>query len=143
MERKQSAAEIERTYKLIEGSKKHNTRWKKGQSGNPKGHMAISGPLKMASRVVILDIFERCAQITEREADERLKDESLSLVEKAMITAIKHDIKHGNLYAIDRICDRILGKPKESMSLENKSSVLKIEFVNEADNAGNEDTKDI
>jgi hypothetical protein len=142
MEKKQkSEAEIERDKKLVNGSKK--TQWKPGQSGNPHGNLGIVGALKKESRIVVLDIFERCAQMTEDEANARLIFNELSLVEKAMIMAIKQDIKKGGLYAIDRICDRILGKPKERIDVEQKNTTLKIEFVDGADNADDENIKGV
>ena len=79
-------------------------RWKKGQSGNPKGR-PISG---FALNEYITDL-----------ANVELEDKKTML--EAVVGKVYEEALDGNMSAINFLADRILGKPSQSIGIKDVS----------------------
>lgn len=73
-----------------------HSRWKKGQSGNPKGR-----PKKVLQA-------------------ERIAENSIEEAMKVLQKLLKSDDERVRLAAAERICDRVMGKAKQSVDVSSE-----------------------
>ena len=102
--------------------KKHDTRWKKGQSGNPKGK-----PVGTKSFSTLMDIavkeIAKLNKITESE------------VSQVLIKRGYSEAKDGNYPFFKDLLDRYYGKAKENFDIKHELSDNLIDIIkNAADN---------
>ena len=94
-------------------------KWKKGQSGNPKGR-----PRKWVSTLTdqgyksseVHDCILAMMAMTLDELQDAYENENATVLEKTVANAIRRSIKKGSLYSIEALMDRVFGKPKETVN---------------------------
>jgi pyruvate dehydrogenase complex dehydrogenase (E1) component len=94
-------------------------KWKKGQSGNPKGR-----PRKWVSTLTdqgyksseVHDCILAMMAMTLDELQDAYENENATVLEKTVANAIRRSIKKGSLYSIETLMDRVFGKPKETVN---------------------------
>jgi len=96
--------ESEKTGENQEKKPKRDTRFKPGQSGNPKGRP--KGSLNFST------IFKKAVKRIVKEKKLPVKDPEVEMVVRAVIEALK-----GNYQFYRDIMDRRYGKPKESVDI--------------------------
>ena len=93
-----------------------DTKFKPGESGNPKGR-----PRKLVSLLKeqgyklseINDTLMALLSMDMTELKEAFENPSATVLEKAVAGAIRKSIEKGSLYNIETIITRAMGKPKE------------------------------
>jgi len=81
-----------------------NTRWKKGQSGNPNGQ-----PRKLPSlNAALTKVFGVTS------------DDDISKIELILEAMYKQAIKKGNVQAANLILDRMHGKPRQTVEISGE-----------------------
>lgn len=118
---------IEKSRKNLELGK-----WKKGQSGNPKGRprnllknlesefAAIGGTETELSRADKFAIVERVLELPLADLERIAKSPKTPVFLVAIISAIVKDIKAGRIYTLDSVFDRLFGKAKQTTALTSE-----------------------
>jgi len=119
--------------------KPNQTSWKKGQSGNPHGSKPkvsnAAMAIRFASKEHIHELYWKLLNANKIEVQEILANPTISVIEACILTAIIKDMEIGETKTIERMMDRVIGKPVNniehsgSVSLENllEASYKKIE----------------
>jgi len=108
-------------------SKRNNSSWKKGQSGNPKGRPKLCSDLKQVRDEVRETVIHASALLMQPETKlrEMEKSSELTALEGLVIDAITSR----NWNVIQNLLDRTLGKPRqESTSDSSPQNVFKLEY---------------
>ena len=92
--------------------------WKKGQSGNPRGMKKlteIEKEARQASRKEIAEIYQFIKTLTRQQVVDLIEAKNETPVLVALFAAsFLKGIKKGDLTALDKMYDRLLGKPKQT-----------------------------
>lgn len=96
-------------------------KWKKGESGNPKGGRPASvfAPLR--------ELKDKLTQVCPFDEQKRIWGEVL--VEKALWMACYNGNGQGSITAVSEILDRILGKPVQQQSIDMNVNMTSTEEV--------------
>lgn len=94
-------------------------KFKKGQSGNPKGR-----PRKWVSTLSdqgykiseVQDCIISMMAMTLDELQEAYKNKNATVLELTVANAIRRSIQRGSLYSMETLMDRVFGKPKETIN---------------------------
>lgn len=98
-------------------------RWKKGQSGNPKGRpkkpvlMMRKEGYKLAE---INDTIQALLNMNLEELQLIWNNPDATLLERTIASAIRKSIEKGNLDSIETLLNRVYGKPKEALDVTTK-----------------------
>lgn len=88
------------------------SRWKKGQSGNPKGRQA--NPITKALRNLTVKEYQEVINLALkgnlRDLQALINDPNTSCMQVGVATALAKAIKAGDVDIIDRLASRIIGK---------------------------------
>lgn len=110
------------------GYKDIQPRWKKGESGNPKGRPKKLHPTLMKttaySKNQIVDIIQYMVSLTEKQLNEILEDNESTVFEKTIASAIKKSISKGYLDSIETLLNRVYGKPSDSLDITSNGKDL-------------------
>jgi hypothetical protein len=96
------------------------TRWKKGQSGNPSGPALQDKAVTALKRMGAQELAETCEMILKANRAELaaiLEDPNTSMLQVNLISAILADTQKGLTYTLDKLLERVVGKPKERIEL--------------------------
>lgn len=98
-------------------------RWKKGESGNPKGRP--KKPVLELKRdgyklAEINDTIQVLMTMTLEELKLIWDNPKSTLLERTIASAIRKGIEKGNLDSIETLLNRVYGKPKEAVDLTTK-----------------------
>ena len=95
-------------------------RWKKGESGNPKGRpkkpvlaMRVEG-YKLAE---INDTIQAMCSMTAEELKKIWENPQATILEKTIASALRKGIEKGNLDSVETLLNRVYGKPKEKVDI--------------------------
>ena len=105
-------------------------KFKKGQSGNPKGR-----PKKYVSLLVdngykrseINDTIQAMLSMTMQELQEVYSNPDATILEKTIANAMRKSLEKGSLYSIETLISRTYGMPKQETENTN-INVDKFEF---------------
>lgn len=107
------------------------TRFKKGQSGNPRGRQELSEierAVRESSRRTIAESIEKIQNLTKKELEVFIKDKKNKTFEIGVAMGFIHWYKTGDFTKVDKIYDRVLGKSVQRTENQNTDNVeLKIE----------------
>lgn len=98
----------------------NDTRFKKGQSGNPNGRPRIPEDLKMARRLNKLELEKLLNQflfMTPPEMEERVKSADVTAIEAMIGSIIIKAVKDGDQQRLNFILERLIGKVKDQIDL--------------------------
>jgi hypothetical protein len=97
-----------------------NTRIKKGQVLNPRGAGAHNKALIAFKKMGAEELAETCELILRANKDELasiLADPETPMLKVNLIAAILADTQKGLTYTLDKLLERVVGKPKERIEL--------------------------
>jgi hypothetical protein len=97
---------------------KKGVKFKKGQSGNPKGR-----PKKWVSTLTdsgykigeVRDCILAMMAMNMEELQDAFENPNATALEKTVAGAIRKSITKGSLYSMETLMDRVFGKPKETV----------------------------
>lgn len=95
---------------------KGGVRFKKGQSGNPKGSSAKAATLSKITRMTneqIADIGSVLLGGSETALDDIIHDDSSSIMQKWIAKLVRHSMVEGDPAIFNAVLNRIVGKVKE------------------------------
>ncbi|WP_292901887.1 DUF5681 domain-containing protein [Nonlabens sp.] len=101
-------------------------KFKKGQSGNPKGRPRKYVSLLKEQGYRLYEINDTIQAMMAMDINE-LKDiytnPKATILEKTIANAMRKSLEKGSLYSIDTLLTRVYGKPKESIDVvsDNKN----------------------
>lgn len=98
----------------------NDTRFKKGQSGNPNGRPRIPEDLKMARRLNKLELEKLLNQflfMTPIEMEARVKSQDVTAIEAMIGSIIIKAVKDGDQQRLNFILERLIGKVKDQIDL--------------------------
>lgn len=101
--------------------------WVKGQTGNPNGQPKIREEVKQItvnSRETVAKLYWSCVNLNKEQLAARIK-ESCSVFEEGVLRAIIKDMEKGNIVTLEKLMDRVIGKPKEFIDLSAHVSTEK------------------
>ncbi len=93
-------------------------KWKKGQSGNPKGR-----PKKVVSKFVergykiveVNDTLQALMALELNEIKQVYQDEKATVLERIVAKALFEALKKGDLKNVETLLSRVFGQPKQSV----------------------------
>lgn len=102
-------------------------RWKKGESGNPKGRpkkpvlqMKVAG-YKLAE---INDTIQAMCSMTLDQLREVWENPDTTLLERTIAAALRKSIEKGNLDSLETLMNRVYGKPNEKLDITSAGDKL-------------------
>jgi hypothetical protein len=101
--------------------------WVKGETGNPNGQPKIPEEIKQIkvnSRETVARLYWSCVNLNKEELAARLK-QNPSIFEEGILRAIIKDMEKGQMITLEKIMDRVIGKPKEYIELDASVSTEK------------------
>jgi len=118
------------------GYKKIEPRWKKGESGNPKGRpkkpvlaMKVEG-YKLAE---INDTIQAMCSMDLNELKHVWENPNATVLEKTIASALRKSIEKGNLDSLETLMNRVYGKPNEKIDVttnnESINNKIQIEVI--------------
>ena len=112
----------------MKGVPPEHSKWKKGQSGNPKGT-----PRKMVSQLKTIgytkaeaaNTINSMLAMTIDELKEVFENKESTILEKTIANALKKSLEKGSLYSLDTLLSRTHGKPTEMLEVnaETKNKI--------------------
>lgn len=99
-------------------SPKH--RFKKGQSGNPDGaraHSPILREVRNLTREELAKVFMATIHARKEELMAIIANPESPMILVNLATALIKDTAKGQTFTLQMMCDRLFGKPKQSMEL--------------------------
>lgn len=101
-------------------------RFKKGESGNPKGRPKKYTTLLVEQGYKLSEVNDTIQNMLAMNIDE-LKDvfeaEDSTILEKTIANAMRISLKRGSLYSIDTLLTRVYGKPKETSQITSDGKI--------------------
>lgn len=102
-------------------------RWKKGESGNPKGRpkkpvlqMKVAG-YKLAE---INDTIQAMCSMTLEQLREIWENPNATLLERTIASSLRKGIEKGNLDSLETLMNRVYGKPNEKLDITTAGDKL-------------------
>lgn len=94
------------------------TRWKPGQSGNPSGkrHIIINSEF-------VRELIQRLSLMSKTELQELLNNPKSTMIELQFASAMIHATKTGDYSRMDFLLNRMVGKVKENVSIEQVNPI--------------------
>ncbi len=95
------------------------TRWRKGESGNA-GNRKVDRAVQALKKMGTQELAETCEMILKANRKELaaiLNDPNTSILQVNLISAILADTQKGLTYTLDKLLERVVGKPKERIEL--------------------------
>lgn len=110
--------------------------WVKGQTGNPNGQPKIHEEIKQImvnSRETVARLYWSCVNLNKEQLAERLR-QNPSVFEEGILRAIIKDMEKGQMITLEKLMDRVIGKPKEYIELDASVSTEKAVDVSKLTN---------
>jgi len=102
--------------------------FKPGQSGN------ISGRKKgLLSKSEVEDLVSRCFNMTKVELKELIDNPKSKMIELHVASIIANGMKKGELYSFDGLLNRVIGKVKDEIAVENAHFSLNYKLEKKSD----------
>lgn len=95
-------------------------RWKKGESGNPKGRPKKPVlQMKVAGYTLheINDTIQSMCSITLEQLREIWENPNATILERTIASALRKSIEKGNLDSLETLMNRVYGKPNEKLDI--------------------------
>lgn len=103
-------------------------RWKKGESGNPKGRPKKPVLLMRKEGYKLAEINDTIQALLNMNLDELQEiwnNPDATLLERTIASAIRKSIEKGNLDSIETLLNRVYGKPKEALDVTTQGGSIK------------------
>lgn len=106
-----------------------NTRWKKGQTGNPEGGRAHD-PVTKALRKLTLPIYREVIELVMtgnlNDLKAMVEDPATPAVQVGIATSLLKAIKAGDYIIIERIAERIIGKIPDELNVRSNNTNVEL-----------------
>jgi len=105
-----------------DGTYSGGKQWVKGQTGNPNGQPPLdpfTKRVRIESRETVAKLYWDCVNLTKQELVERLKA-TPTIFEEGVLRAIVKDMEKGTTTTLDKLMERVLGKPKEIIEMTSE-----------------------
>lgn len=102
-------------------------RWKKGESGNPKGRpkkIALQLKREGYSLWEINDTIQQMVSLELDDLKEIYQNPKATILEKTIAAALKKGLQKGDLNSIETLLNRVYGKPKEKMDITTDGEAI-------------------
>ena len=100
--------------------KKVGHRWKKGQSGNPKGRKHIPNDvkeIKSVNNILVTRILNKYSTMTVAELEDMLKDRDTPVLESLVARVLASGLATGCDKKLEVILTRLVGRPVEKVEI--------------------------
>jgi len=102
--------------------------FKPGQSGNPSGRKK-----GLITKSEIEELVSRCFIMTKIELKELIDNPSSKMMELYVASIIANGMKKGELYSFDGLLNRVIGKVKDEIAVENAHFSLNYKLEKKSD----------
>jgi poly-beta-hydroxyalkanoate depolymerase len=102
-------------------------RWKKGESGNPKGRPKKPVlQMKVAGYTLheINDTIQAMCSMTLDQLREIWENPNTTLLERTIAASLRKSIEKGNLDSLETLMNRVYGKPNEKLDITTAGDKL-------------------
>lgn len=106
---------------MAKGRKTGGRNIQKGQVLNPRGPEKlppIVKAIRYESKETVARLYWDIVNLSKVQLGERLKDPTVSLFEENILRAVLDDMKKNKFSTIERMMERVLGKPNQPIHLE-------------------------
>jgi len=132
------------------GYKKIEPRWKKGESGNPKGRPKKPVlQMKVAGYTLheINDTIQARCSMTLDQLRQIWDNPNATLLERTIAAALRKSIEKGNLDSLETLMNRVYGKPNEKLDITTAGDKLdqnkiQVEVITTIKDVKGSDTKE-
>lgn len=104
---------------------------KKGQVLNPAGGPKLPPEVKTMRTLTYIDLhvmLRKYLLMTREEIKAATEDPKATMLELMIAAVIKKGITEGDVLRLNAMCDRLFGKPKESLKIETETTI-KVEHL--------------
>jgi len=98
-----------------------DTRFKKGQSGNPGGCPKMSPEAKAARKLTqsrFAELASTCLNLTKEQLAQKIQDPKTTALDLMIMKVIQHSINKGDQMRLSFILDRLIGKVPTIVDLD-------------------------
>lgn len=98
----------------------------KGVSGNPAGpgkRTIASKVLKQYTQRSVAEAFNRLLELPRADLSKIVEDQSAPIIEVVLATALLRDIRRAKINSVERILDRVIGKPSQAILIKEVLAV--------------------
>lgn len=107
------------------GSENLRPAWKKGQSGNPDGGKKHNPELKAIKNLTEKELIEVANMVIKGTMDELLEtreDPESTVLQRMLASVAVRVMKKGDMHAMDILLNRMIGKVKDKIDVNNMNS---------------------
>ena len=108
-------------------------RWKKGQSGNPGGKPKIPDDIKETrslNQYELERIINRYLHMTKGELVAAIKNDATPMMEVTVASIVLKAASGGDHLRLDFILNRLIGKVKDKVQIEDSRVEIKLAYAN-------------
>ncbi len=108
--------------KIHPGSENLRPAWKKGQSGNPDGAKKHNPALKVIKNLTEKELIEVSNMVLKGTMGELLdirEDEESTVLQRMLASVAVRVMKKGDMHAMDILLNRMIGKVKDKIDVNN------------------------
>lgn len=105
--------------------------WEKGESGNPAGRpkKLVPSMKKDGYKLTeINDTIQAIVSMTQEELKSVNDNPKATILEKTVASALLMSLKKGSLESVETLINRVYGRPKEKIELEQKIVSINIQL---------------
>lgn len=113
------------SYSVGKGKPPKHTQFKEGQSGNPEGgrrHDPVQRALKKLTNAQLLEIANLIVQGNAGQLKAIAKNPNATVVNAMVASVAGRIIAKGDMYALDVLLNRLIGKVRDTVELTGSSS---------------------
>lgn len=127
---------------MAKGKKTGGRDWKPGESGNPDGLKPMSTEARIFKRMTQAQVAELGTEILSGNVDalrKVVKNPTSTPLQVWFATSVLKGIAKGDVFALDKFLERVVGKVKDKIDLSSSDGSMKPTFVFKTVVNGNRD----